>query len=267
MKATYRRQPSSPETGRTAPETETGRTSGVVDVDVHDAQGPAGGRGPRPLQHGVRRRGARAMTRGSRDLGDVVAGAPDPGRTALIDLAEPAAPRERSFDDLNRAASAVSRGLLAHGGKRGDRVAILSTNRAEYLTVFLGAMRAGLVVVPVNLKLPAAAIEHILSDSGVCLIFVDRERRPMLPAGTVAVEFGAELDAFVDPCPFAAVVPGADAVAMVLYTSGSSGLPEGVPLTHAGAFWTAENRLRAARDIESQRLLVAAPLYHMNALW
>ena len=126
----------------------------------------------------------------------MVAGAPEPGRIALIDLADPAAPREWSFGDLDRAASAVARGLLARGGKRGDRVAILSANRAEYLTVFLGAMRAGLVAVPVNLKLPPAAIEHILRDAGVSLVFVDGERRALLPAGTATVEFGAELDAF-----------------------------------------------------------------------
>ena len=203
----------------------------------------------------------------SRNLGDVVASAPEPGRTALIDLADPAGPHQWSFEDLDRAASWVARGLLGRGGRRGDRVAILAANRAEYLLVFLGAMRAGLVAVPVNLKLPPAAIEHILRDSGASLVFVDHERRPMLPAGTKTVEFGAEIDAFMDPGDFAVVEPVADEVAMILYTSGSSGLPKGVPLTHAGALWTAERRLRSAPDLDRQRLLVAAPLYHMNALW
>jgi acyl-CoA synthetase (AMP-forming)/AMP-acid ligase II len=206
------------------------------------------------------------MTR-SRNLGDVVADAPEPGRTALIDLTDQARPRQWSFDDLDRAASGVARGLLGRGGRRGDRVAILAANRAEYLAVFLGTLRAGLVAVPVNLKLPAAAIEHILRDAGASLVVVDHERRPLLPVGAAAVEFGADLDAFMDPGDFAAVEPGADEVAMILYTSGSSGLPKGVPLTHAGALWTAERRLRTAPDLDRQCLLVAAPLYHMNALW
>src|SRR5262249_49316659 len=103
--------------------------------------------------------------------------------------------------------------------------------------------------------------------SGASLVFVDHERRPMLPAGTKTVEFGAEMDAFMDPGDFAVVEPVADEVAMILYTSGSSGLPKGVPLTHAGALWTAERRLRPVPDLDRQLLLVAAPLYHMNALW
>jgi acyl-CoA synthetase (AMP-forming)/AMP-acid ligase II len=204
---------------------------------------------------------------GWRNLGDVVAGAPDPSRTALIDLNDAATPREWTFDALDRAAAAVARGLVARGHKRGERVAILSANRAEYLTVFLGAMRAGLIAVPVNLKLPAAAIEHILGDAAVSVVFVDRERRPAVPAGVPVVALDAGLDAFADPGAFSSVAPDPGEVAMILYTSGSSGLPKGVPLTHAGALWTTAHRLRATPDMEQHRLLVAAPLYHMNALW
>jgi len=203
----------------------------------------------------------------SRNLGDVVADAPRPDRTALIDLSEPAKPRAWSFAGLDRAAAAVAGGLLARGGKRGDRVAVLAANRAEYLTVFLGAMRAGMIAVPVNTKLPPAAIEHVLGDSSVSLVFADAERRSAVPAGQAVVDLDAELEAFVRPGPFTSVQPDAGEVAMILYTSGSSGLPKGVPLTHAGALWTAEHRLRATPDLSGERLLVAAPLYHMNALW
>jgi acyl-CoA synthetase (AMP-forming)/AMP-acid ligase II len=206
------------------------------------------------------------MTR-SRNLGDAVAGGPEPGRTALIDLGVPAALREWSFGGLDRAAAAVARGLVGRGAKRGDRVAILSLNRGEYLTVLLGAMRAGLVAVPVNLKLPPPAIEHVLRDADVSLVFVDAERRTAVHTGVAVVEFGAELDAFADPGAFASVEPDAEEIAMILYTSGSSGMPKGVPLTHAGALWVTEHRLRATPDMERHRLLVAAPFYHMNALW
>ena len=53
---------------------------------------------------------------------------------------------------------------------------------------------------------------------------------------------------------------------MFLYTSGSTGRPKGVPLTHAGQWWPIQHRLAAVADLGRHRFLVAAPLYHMNAL-
>ena len=202
-----------------------------------------------------------------KNLGEAVARGRDPARTALIDLADPAAPRAWSLGALDDAAGAVARGLVSRGGKRGDRIAILAANGAEYLAVFLGALRAGLVAVPVNVKLPPATVEYILADAGVSTVFVDRERRGSLPAGVSAVELEAGLGAFLDPGAFATVDPEPDEVAMILYTSGSTGTPKGVPLTHAGAAWAGEHRRRATPGLEQHRLLVAAPLYHMNALW
>ena len=62
----------------------------------------------------------------------------------------------------NGMANAVARALTARGLARGDRVAILSANRFEYLTTVHGIMRAGFVAVPVNFKFPPATIERLL---------------------------------------------------------------------------------------------------------
>ena len=69
----------------------------------------------------------------------------------------------------------------------------------------------------------------------------------------------------LDYGPFEAVQPRDDEVAMVLYTSGSTGRPKGVPLTHKGHLWALRKRMTVPSASE-HRLLVAAPLYHMNAL-
>src|SRR3546814_2108450 len=68
-----------------------------------------------------------------------------------------------------------------------------------------------------------------------------------------------------EPGPFEIVRPADDEVAMFLYTSGSTGRPKGVPLTHHGHLWVIRTRGRGA-DASGHRFLVAAPLYHMNAL-
>lgn len=187
-------------------------------------------------------------------------------RLAIIDCLDWAQPREYTHADIDRMAKAVARGLLRRGLKRGDAVAILSANRTEFLAAYFGIMRAGLVAVPVNHKFPRDTIAFVLADSGTRLAICDRERRAALPAALPTVEFGQEWDALLDPGEFTTVVPAPDETAMILYTSGSTGRPKGVPLSHQGHLWAVETRLRGGKGLENERLVVAAPLFHMNAL-
>src|SRR5262249_54987632 len=80
--------------------------------------------------------------------------------------------------------------------------------------------------------------------------------------------FGSEtpesFDKFIDRGDFQAIVPAKDEPAMFLYTSGSTGRPKGVVLSHQSHIWVVETRL--APGLERERYLIAAPLYHMNAL-
>jgi len=203
------------------------------------------------------------------NLGDLIRRDRDLGKIAVIDLGGESAPREFSYAQLDEMARGVARSLLARGLRRGERVAILSLNRAEYLAAYYGIMRAGLVAVPVNFKFPKATIEFILKDSGARLVFCDPARREQCPDDLPAVTFGSTgpeaFDRFLDPGPFESVVPAADEPAMFLYTSGSTGTPKGVVLSHQSHLWVVETRL-AGQDLARHRYLIAAPLYHMNAL-
>jgi len=185
---------------------------------------------------------------------------------ALIDLSG-GAPRSYTYAALDRACNATARGLLARGLRRGDRVAVLAANCAEHLLGFFGSMRAGLVAVPVNYKLPAATVGYVLQDSGAKLVLGDAERLKLCPPGLPQVGFGAAFDAMLDPGPFAALDMAPEEPAMFLYTSGSTGRPKGVVLSHRSHLWVVETRARERRGVApGQRSLVAAPLYHMNAL-
>jgi acyl-CoA synthetase (AMP-forming)/AMP-acid ligase II len=203
------------------------------------------------------------------NLGDLIGRDRDPAKIAIIDLGGEAGPREISYARLDAMANGVARGLEARGLERGERVAILSANRAEYLAAYYGIMRAGLVAVPTNFKFPRQTIHFIIKDCGAKLVFCDSARRADCPIELPTVCFGSEgpasFERFLNLGPFAAIVPHADEPAMLLYTSGSTGIPKGVVLSHQGHLWVVETRL-GSDDLSRHRYLVAAPLYHMNAL-
>jgi len=201
---------------------------------------------------------------GFSNLGDLIRRDRDLGKVAIIDLGGEASPREFSFAQLDAAANGVARALSKRGLRRGDRVALLAANRAEYIAAYYGIMRAGLVAVPVNFKFPRATIHFILRDAGAKFLFCDTAPAADGPPGIERVTFGADFDAFVDPGPFVPIAPRENEPAMFLYTSGSTGTPKGVVLSHQSHIWVVETRLAAGLD--RHRYLIAAPLYHMNAL-
>ena len=202
------------------------------------------------------------------NLGDLIRRDRDLSKVAIIDLGGEKVPREFSYARLDAMANGVARALIKRGLARGDRVAILSANRAEYLAAYFGIMRAGLVAVPVNFKFPRHTIHFILGDAGAKLVFCDMPRCPDVPSDLPSVHFGGDgpdgFDRFLDPGSFEPIVPHDREPAMFLYTSGSTGTPKGVVLSHQSHIWVVETRL--APDLERHRYLIAAPLYHMNAL-
>jgi long-chain acyl-CoA synthetase len=202
------------------------------------------------------------------NLGDLVRRDRDQSRLAIIDLGGDG---ERCFTyaELDAMARGVARALSARGLARGDRIAILSANRAEFIAAYYGIMRAGLVAVPVNYRFPGETIDFIARDAGARLIFCDAARRAQCPSGLPVVCFGADgaesFAGFLDPGRFDALPARPDEPAMFLYTSGSTGIPKGVVLSHQSHIWVVETRLEG-QDLSPHRFLVAAPLYHMNAL-
>src|SRR3979490_2940360 len=202
------------------------------------------------------------------NLGDLIRRDCDLDKIAVIDLGGEQPPREFSYRALDEMANGVARALLARGVARGDRGAIPSAHRAEFIAPLFGNHRAGLVAVPVNFKFPRKTIHFIIRDAGAKLVFCDAARRADCPPNLPVVGFGAQgaesFEAFLDRGPFQAVVPHNDEPAMFLYTSGSTGVPKGVVLSHQSHLWVVEVRL-AGQDLARHRFLIAAPLHTIKA--
>jgi acyl-CoA synthetase (AMP-forming)/AMP-acid ligase II len=186
-------------------------------------------------------------------------------KVAIIDF-DGVKSREVTYAELDALADGIARALAKRGYKRGDRIAILSANSSDCLAAHFGIMRAGFVSVPINHRLPRNIVDYIIKDCGAPLVFCDGERRAAVPDNVAAVNFDtADFPAFVDRGPFEPVIPAKGEPSTFLYTSGSTGRPKGVILSHDSQRWVVETRL-ADRNVEHDRALIAAPLYHMNAL-
>ena len=205
----------------------------------------------------------------STNLGDLIDRTLDLDRPAIIDLRDASSPRHWSHRQIDRLAGGVARYLTSCGLKRGARVAILSLNRAEYIATYFGIMRAGFVAAPVNVKLARDTIDFVMQDAGIAFAFTDRAGRAMIDPSIPQLDFnddGAQgFSTTIEPADFDIVPVGPDEIGQLLYTSGSSGRPKGVPLSHAGQRWAVSIR---TPGLEADgRYIIAQPLFHMNGLF
>lgn len=212
------------------------------------------------------------------NLGAVIDREKDPHALALIGLDDALRPVNYSFGDLDTLADSVAH-ALSWTYQRGDRIAVLAANSAHYIATVLGIMRAGLVAVPVNFRFPRALVADVIADSGARLVFCDPQRVADVPASLPCVVFDGQHPTALPETAngfstytgayagtrFEAVIPEPHEAALILYTSGSTGRPKGVVLSHQSHLWVVETRLKA-QPLADERVLIAAPLFHMNAL-
>ena len=203
-----------------------------------------------------------------------------PERPALIDLSRDP-PKWVTHGELNDRMDRVAAALLSRGLRAGDRVLLAMGNRSEFIECFFGAMRAGLVPVPLNIKLSGATIAFVLEDSGCVAAVVEASCHPHLmdAVDNVALDPRIALDptppgwdsyesalAAADPEGFEPAITVADQVSFITYTSGSTGRPKGVLMNHHGLMLAIQTTQRYFPSCPDERVLVAGPLYHKNAM-
>jgi long-chain acyl-CoA synthetase len=179
-----------------------------------------------------------------------------PGSAAVV-----AGEERLTWAELDAAVDRSAAGFAGHGLLPGDRIAIQLPNGLPWLRAALGALRAGLVVVPVNTAYTDPELEYVLTDSGASLLVVAADRPPV--AGVPVCPGPPEADG---PPPEAADDP--DRPAFLAYTSGTTGRPRGAILTSAALRANQEQCLAMTPPVvrSDDRVLLVLPLFHVYGL-
>ncbi len=173
-----------------------------------------------------------------------------------------------SYGDLGRRAQAVAAALAAVPGVPGGAVAFLIEPGAAFVQTLFGIWHAGALAVPLSPLHAAPELAHVIADATPAVIVASRALAPRLAAAApgVAVVIAEDLPAAPPPGPNVHVHPRADADGLMLYTSGTTGRPKGVRLSHAALAATVSSLQEAWRWRQDDRLLHVLPLHHTHGL-
>lgn len=185
-----------------------------------------------------------------------------------------------TYRDMMQRATALAAGLHRRGVGRGSVVALLSYNRPEFLETMFAANRIGAIVMPINWRLAAPEVQYILENSGASALVCDETLIELAnaatgasgltlhrismgrttPAGWLALE---DFRAAGDPPPNPSI---GDDVHRLMYTSGTTGRPKGVMISHANLAWKNLAHIAEFGVTAADVGLACGPLYHVGAL-
>jgi long-chain acyl-CoA synthetase len=201
------------------------------------------------------------------NLGDLVrsGAAQNPNVTALFYR-----DRTMSYAELDASSDALAGWFVRHGLKPGDRVALQWPNEIEAVELYFGVFKAGLIAVPVNLRLKPTEIAWVLSNSGAALCF----SHPALAAGVMESGIKVYTEVPRSEPGATAVLPNVeeDDPSSIIYTSGSTGRPKGAVHTHRSLLAAAQINIHAiAAQFGGQggteRGLIMTPMMHVSGLY
>lgn len=185
-----------------------------------------------------------------------------------------------TYAETRHMADSIGQWLTERGLERGARCAILADNHPRWVASYLGIIASGCTAVPLDTALHDDQVAKLLKDSGTKLVFCDakhlaaaQKAASATSAGIVVMKLGektqatlaSDLDSIFagGPKSFKAVDSPPEAVASLLYTSGTTADPKGVMLTHANLMGEAEAVFRWADLGETDAILGVLPLFHV----
>jgi malonyl-CoA/methylmalonyl-CoA synthetase len=176
-----------------------------------------------------------------------------------------------SYGALHDASLRVAAKLRDAGLRPGDRLAIYSENRPGFVYAYLGGLRAGAIVVTVNVLYRTSDLLHILDDATPSVVCVSEQSTQYVPPheGRAVVRLedveSWARDASIAPLADTPAI-GPDDVAILIYTSGTTGRSKGAMLTHDNLLAIAEALVEAWHWTPDDTLLLTLPLFHVHGL-
>jgi len=181
-----------------------------------------------------------------------------------------------NWAELSEAAYRVARGLWSLGIRRGDRVGLWSTNCIEWIMMHMGCARAGVALVNVNPAYRSHELQYTLTRSRMKAIFLwHQDKRADYGEILDRARHGLKLDLqhiiFFDSPEWPALLDAegrlpdqvaVDDIANIQYTSGTTGHPKGVMLTHRNVVNNGQYLARGFHYTEQDKVVVPVPLFH-----
>ncbi|MEO1105548.1 MAG: AMP-binding protein, partial [Pseudomonadota bacterium] len=191
--------------------------------------------------------------------------------------------RTYSYGDVAAVSARFANALVARGVKPGDRVAVQVEKSIEAVMLYLGAVRAGAIFLPLNTAYTAAEVEYFLTDAEPSLLICDPAHEAALrpvadklgtDVATMGVWSGPDCDVgtfltdgLSAPDTFPTVPRGADDLAAILYTSGTTGRSKGAMLTHDNLLSNSSTLAGLWRFTQDDTLIHALPIFHTHGLF
>ncbi len=175
-------------------------------------------------------------------------------------------PATATFGQLDQRSNRLARLLIGRGLKPGDRLAVYLANRIEFVDLILACLKAGIILVPVNILYREREVGHILRDAEPGAVVTTRPAFDLFESVRAwdAVELTAAAgNESADPVR---ITLSGDAPAAIVYTSGTTGRSKGAVLSHDNFLANTVNLVSCWRITSADRYLAVLPLFHVHGL-
>lgn len=206
----------------------------------------------------------------------------DPEKVALIDGNNGS---RRSYGELHERTNALADALTGLGVRRGDRIALFATNSPEFLEILFACAKLGAITVPINFRLSIDEVRYVLEDSGATVFVYSAQFAGIAAAASSGLMLRLRLE--IPSSAERATLLSSDYedflasgsvqtrdrdvaegdVALIMYTSGTTGLPKGAMITHRNLLWQSIHVIALAKGLTSYDVTITpTPLFHIGGL-